>query len=288
MRRYRGVVIGLAALLAVLVAAPAASASFHLIKISEVSADSDGGGGFIELQMIASGQTFLTGRTITTYKANGAVDTTSALTSDADNGQNQRTYLIGANLFTGHPDETLAVATSLDDLTAGGAVCWDQGIPPDCVSWGNFTGDASLPGPGAGTPAPALVDSKSLTRDFSAGCASAMEAGDDSNDSAADFSLQPITPTANTDPAPTRACPNTKITDGPKAKTEKATARFSFKSTPKGAKFQCKLDGGKFAKCGSDASFRVGVGKHKLSVRAVNDLGGVDATPATYAWKRTG
>jgi hypothetical protein len=87
---------------------------------------------------------------------------------------------------------------------AGGAVCLPEANPPDCVSWGNFAG--ALPFPGAGTPAPAIPEGLSLTRTTARGCALGLDKADDSNDSAADFSLGSPTPRPNSAPPLGRAC----------------------------------------------------------------------------------
>ena len=57
-RRARRVLLPLAALGALLVAAPAVQASFHLIKVREVypGTTADPGSGYVELQMYAGGQ----------------------------------------------------------------------------------------------------------------------------------------------------------------------------------------------------------------------------------------
>jgi CSLREA domain-containing protein len=75
--------------------------------------------------------------------------------------------------------------------------------------------------------------------------------------------------------------PQTKISKGPKAKSDSTTATFKFTSTVKGSTFQCKLDKGKFKKCKSPKKYKgLKVGKHVFKVRAVNSAGKADPTPA--------
>lgn len=211
---------------------------------------------------------------------------TVTLAGDAANGQNQRTYVIGGLLRSAqHTDEHIP----LEINQGGGAVCFDEGDPVDCVSWGTFAAESSLPAPGAGTPHPGMLDSSggALRRDVAAGCSSALEAADDTDDSAADFNPDVLYPgTPNDAPPPTQLCPQTTITDGPKKRTRNAVARFRFKSSVDGSSFECKLDARPFQPCDSPRIYTVKRGKHRLKVRATNPLGGIDASPASYRWRR--
>jgi len=69
-------------------------------------------------------------------------------------------------------------------------------------------------------------------------------------------------------PAPTK--PKVKITQGPKKTSTSTTAKFKFKAEPAaGAKFECKLDGAKWARCSSPKTYKkLKVGKHTFRVRA--------------------
>lgn len=79
--------------------------------------------------------------------------------------------------------------------------------------------------------------------------------------------------------------PETKIDSGPKKKTTKTKAKFTF-SANEPATFRCKLDKGDFAPCTSPATFNAKKkGKHTLEVVAVDAAGNADATPASYSWK---
>ncbi len=83
--------------------------------------------------------------------------------------------------------------------------------------------------------------------------------------------------------------PNTKLGKHPRARvtTKKAKAKVTFKFSSKtaGARFQCKLDKKRYARCSSPKSYKVAPGKHKFSVRAVGAGGATDATPATFSFK---
>jgi hypothetical protein len=78
-------------------------------------------------------------------------------------------------------------------------------VPIDCVSWGAFTGNASLPS-SAGSPlqgtgtSGAIGDGKAIVRSISANCPTALDDADDTNNSAADFSETTPNPRPNSAP----------------------------------------------------------------------------------------
>ena len=77
-------------------------------------------------------------------------------------------------------------------------------------------------------------------------------------------------PPTSSAPPPSPATPVTKITKGPKKTSAATTATFKFKAAPAaGAKFECKLDSRKWAKCKSPKTYKkLKVGKHAFRVRA--------------------
>ncbi len=79
--------------------------------------------------------------------------------------------------------------------------------------------------------------------------------------------------------------PQTKVRKGPKAKTTKRKAKFTFASSEAGSTFKCKLDRRAFKPCKSPFTKRVKPGKHKFQVVATDAAGNRDATPAVYRWK---
>ena len=115
------------------------------------------------------------------------------LATEPPNGRDQSTILIGAG---GVPADFTFAGLGAALQPSGGAVCFAEATPPDCVGWGTLTG-ASLPFPGAGPLAPAIPDGLSLTRTHARGCANALDAADDTNSSAADLSLGAPTPRPN-------------------------------------------------------------------------------------------
>jgi hypothetical protein len=295
--RRRFLPTGLLVLLAALLLPAASSASFHLTKIRELAPGTTTG--YIELQSYSAGQNFLTGHKVTVYNGAGVLLHTVTLDHDLANGQSQRTALIGGTALANgvtpdYPDDALLMDKN------GGAVCFDS-IPVDCVSWGNITptGLMALPGP-AGPPVSAetgIPNGNAITRTIAPGCATLLEASDDTDDSSVDFSVTPDkNPRPNSEAPTEKACggggggggnaPQTNIDKGPKKKTTKATAKFKFSSPDAGATFECSIDGKAFKSCDSPLKLKhVKPGKHVFSVRAVVD-DVADKSPATLRWKR--
>ncbi len=199
--RLRRLLVGIGAVLALGLALGATSASaFQHIKVREVYAGGASAGSYVELQMYEVGQNLVNGKKLAVYKANGEVDHTYLLPGNVGYGQSQRTILVAGPGYAGPASDFTDPLLSLSP--AAGAVCWLAGEPRDCVSWGGFTGNSKLPNPGAGNPvSPAGVSAgKALRRSIAPGCAQELEEGDDTDDSASDFSEQTPDPRAN--PAP--------------------------------------------------------------------------------------
>jgi CSLREA domain-containing protein len=80
--------------------------------------------------------------------------------------------------------------------------------------------------------------------------------------------------------APAPVAPKVKMTAGPKKSSTATTAKFRFKAEPAtGAKFECRLDKSKWARCSSPLTYKgLKVGKHTFRVRATaNGLTGAAA-----------
>jgi hypothetical protein len=81
------------------------------------------------------------------------------------------------------------------------------------------------------------------------------------------------------------ASPDTSITSGPRDPTRSTSATFEFGSSDLPSAFECKLDGADWQGCSSPAVYSdVPAGTHTFQVRAINDVGKVDPTPATQTW----
>ncbi|HEU4906463.1 MAG TPA: hypothetical protein VFT19_10175, partial [Solirubrobacterales bacterium] len=83
--------------------------------------------------------------------------------------------------------------------------------------------------------------------------------------------------------------PDTQIDQQPAALDNEATATFAFSGSDSGgsgvASFQCKLDSGSFEPCNSGIELiGLGEGSHKFEVRAIDNAGNVDGSPALHEW----
>jgi hypothetical protein len=272
----------------------AASASFHEMKVREVFPGA-GTSGYVELQMYAAGQNLVTGHDITTYNAAGAQIDDFEFPGIVSNGQSQRTILVGGSAIPGATADFVDgdIATALSTTSGGGAVCFDA-IPVDCVAWGAFAGFSGPPPGVVGTPAPAIPADTALVRSIALGCATLLEADDDTDVSNADFSLEPPNPRPNTLTPTETPCngggggggaPQTEIDKTPKKKIKGKKAKFTFSSPDAGATFECALDKKPFKACESPFKVKVKPGKHTFSVRAVLN-GTPDNSPATFKFKR--
>jgi hypothetical protein len=277
-----------------LLVAPAAQATFHLIKVREVH-PSAGQDGYVELQMYAGGQSFLSGHSMTLYDAAGALVHSSTFSAGVVNAQNQATVLIGDSgvqaSFGVAPD---LVDSALSIPAAGGAACWNAGgLPADCVAWGNFSDGGALQtatGTTVGSPVSpgGVTGGKAIRRTIEPGCPTLLEDSDDSNGSAADFAEVTPAPRNNGSAISEKTCagaPNTVIDDRPPPVTNATDAAFTYES-PTATSYECKLDSATFALCEADGIEYQGLadGTHSFQVRGVN-ASGPDPTPATYSWR---
>jgi hypothetical protein len=288
-------VLGTLALLA-----PTASASFHLVKIREVGNAGAGVPDYVELQMYASGENFFgsANAKIQSYDASGAVLGTFQFPSNAASGQNQRTVYVSRD--DGTPPIPADFTSPNLIVPDDGAVCYGINFTPsaaiDCVAFGSFAG---FPGGGApspvGTSAPTIPPGQALIRSIAPGCATLLEPGDDTNDSATDFSIGAMNPRNNSMAPVETACtggggdtdaPQTKITKAPHKKITKAKVKVKFSSDEAGSTFKCKLDKKQYKPCDSPYKARVEPGRHKFSVYATDQAGNADSSPAKIKFKR--
>ena len=194
---------GAIALIATILSAAPARANFHLIKISEIFAGTAAQpeAQFVELRMYSGGQNQLATHSLVVYDETGLETARFTFTSAVPNGDDQAAVLLATpeaeTLFGVKAD--LAMTTSI--VAAGGKVCWEPGLV-DCASWGSYSGGAADQGANAtGTPfnqPTGLVPGQSMERKIAGGMdPNKLDAGDDTNDSAADFQLASPTPQPN-------------------------------------------------------------------------------------------
>lgn len=94
------------------------------------------------------------------------------------------------------------------------------------------------------------------------------------------FSVQAVDAFANADPTPaTRSvtvdttAPSTRFKEKPAKQVTVDVVKFKFKASEPGSTFQCALDGRKLRTCKPTKNFHIGLGKHKVKVRATDALG---------------
>lgn len=92
---------------------------------------------------------------------------------------------------------------------------------------------------------------------------------------------------------PDTTAPNTTITEGPPNPSSNGSANFGFTGTDGTTPaadlvFQCRLDSqneADFAECSSPETYSdLATGPHTFEVRAIDEAGNSDATPASYSW----
>jgi hypothetical protein len=102
------------------------------------------------------------------------------------------------------------------------------------------------------------------------------------------FSVKATDAAGNTDASPASTtwtvdttAPETTIDSGPSGTITVAEATFAF-SSEEGAHFECRLDGAAYSACTSPKSFtNLSNNSHTFDVRATDEAGNVDATPAS-------
>jgi hypothetical protein len=144
-----------------------------------------------------------------------------------------------------------------------------------------------------------------LRRTITAGCPTLLEPADDHDNSAADFAAvfpgprpNAVAPTevpcatgvggAGPGPNPEsgRGAPQTSLTRKPPKKTRDRTPTFRFASDEPGSRFECAIDKRRLRPCRSPfTAVRLAPGKHRFKVRALDDSGSPDPTPASYGFE---
>jgi hypothetical protein len=81
--------------------------------------------------------------------------------------------------------------------------------------------------------------------------------------------------------------PETALDGTPNSTTGSLVATFEFSGSDNlsPVTFECSVDGGSYVSCASPFSTStLSVGSHTFAVRAVDALGNIDLTPASYSW----
>jgi len=80
--------------------------------------------------------------------------------------------------------------------------------------------------------------------------------------------------------------PDTTLLSGPAGVTMATTATFTFRSSKTPSTFECKIDQGTFAPCVSGVTYsNLARTIHTIAVRAMDAVGNIDPTPASYSWR---
>lgn len=70
-----------------------------------------------------------------------------------------------------------------------------------------------------------------------------------------------------------------------KTKKKKAKVKFTVGSSESGSTFECSVDSGAFAACGSNPTFTLKKGKHEVEAVAIDAAGNRDSSPASVSVK---
>jgi Ca2+-binding RTX toxin-like protein len=126
------------------------------------------------------------------------------------------------------------------------------------------------------------------------GCERIREGGVEEFDELPLLSEPPPTPPAPVVPKPTpkpdRTPPRTKLSGHPRRLLKvrpggRKPVAFRFGAGELGARFQCKLDRGRYAGCRSPRKYRVAVGRHVFRAFAIDASGNRDRTPAVFQFR---
>jgi hypothetical protein len=190
-----------------------------------------------------------------------------------------------------------AVDPSLNADASPESASWTVIAPPDTAITGPASPSVTASATFTFVDQPTSTFECSLDGAAFAACASPVEIADLANGEHA-FRVRATTalgvvesPAAEhawTVAVPDTTAPETTIDSGPPASTPSTTALFTFSASELDAVLECSLDGAAFAGCSSPLELTaVPVGPHTLQVRAVDQAGNADQTPASYPWAVT-
>ncbi|PKN16237.1 MAG: hypothetical protein CVU66_01695 [Deltaproteobacteria bacterium HGW-Deltaproteobacteria-23] len=183
--------------------------------------------------------------------------------------------LPGAGLLLWHIDETKADNNS--EWYPGCATCNSHYKVAMVQADGLYHLEKNTNGGDGGDPFPGSTGKLSLG-------GSTAPSGNLYNGSSSGFSISEISPSGATMTA-TVTIVDTLITTAPPSLTNNPAASISFNSPQPGSTFECRLDAGTWTTCTPPANVNVPTdGSHTFSVRAKDNLGTLDATPATVNW----
>ncbi len=204
--------------------------------------------------------------------------------------QGSHTFQVRAIDNVNNTDPTPASFTWIVDATAPGTTI--DTTPPDPSGSGNASFTFSGVDTGGSTVASFECD---LDGGGFTACTSA-KSYTGLSDGSHTFMVRAIDGVGNVDASPASHTwvvdttgPDTLITANPTDPSNSSSASFSFTGTDTGgtgvASFECQLDGGGYTACTSPKSYTgLSDGSHTFQVRAVDNAGNTDASPASYTW----
>ncbi|MFL5755950.1 MAG: chitobiase/beta-hexosaminidase C-terminal domain-containing protein, partial [Chloroflexota bacterium] len=106
------------------------------------------------------------------------------------------------------------------------------------------------------------------------------------------FDVRAVDAAGNTDASPASdtwtvdlTAPNTTIDSSPSSPSNDTTPAFTFSSSESGSTFECRIDTGSWAACSSPhTTAGLAEGAHTFGVRATDNVGNTDSTPASFTW----
>ena len=171
-------------------------ASFHFARIAEIytGTAADPNAQYIVIVPYANSQSLFASVEIDVYDAAGIPMAAFAVFAAnlPSTATNQKSILVAT------PEAVTAFGVAADQVATGslpasGLVCFRKGpTAPDCVAYGDYTGDPLVGGSPTGAPAPSIPSGAALRRDF--GVDATLQATDDTHDSASDFALSAAIP----------------------------------------------------------------------------------------------
>ena len=199
-------------------------------------------------------------------------------------GAGGHTFDVRATDAAGNTDGTPATYTWTVDLTAPNTTIGSSPSSPSGNTTPTFTFSASE----AGSTFECRLDGGSWNPCTSPDTISpALGAGTHT------FDVRATDQAGNTDATPASytwaidlTAPNTTIDSSPTDPSNNTTPSFTFSASEPGSTFECRLDGGSWSPCTTPktVSPALGAGSHTFDVRATDQAGNTDATPASYTW----
>ncbi len=242
-------------------------------------------GGPTTYNMAVSGMTG-DGTVIASIAAGAAQDAAGNLSAASTSADNSVLYdttppSVSINQAAGQLDPTRAGPIHFTTLFSEPVTGFATGDVTLASSFGPLVGTVTEIAPSDGTTYDVSVTGMSGSGTVTA----AIDAG-----VAFDLAAHPNTASTSADNTVTYddIAPDTLLTANPANPANSASASFSFSGSDTGsgvAGFSCSLDGGGFSACTSTKSYSGLVdGSHTFQVRAADNAGNVDATPASFTW----